>query len=115
MGKSAGKYRTISRVKWVNTQVSMYSIAEHYDPDGDKLSASTDPLEAFLTYRDEVRAGAVGALISGCSIELKEYWCCELALARLALPASALPQLATVFRSHRLPAKGADKTCSSFP
>lgn len=40
--------------------VSKYSIARDYDPNGERLSADSDPREAFLTYVDEIHGGAIG-------------------------------------------------------
>ena len=36
------------------------SIGRDYDPGGERLSADSDPREAFLTYVDEKHAGAIG-------------------------------------------------------
>jgi hypothetical protein len=37
-----------------------YSIADEYDPDGDRPSADTDPVAAYPTYLEDKRLGAVG-------------------------------------------------------
>ena len=39
-----------------------FTIGDFYDVDGNILSWDSDPLEAFLTYLDEIRRGAVGDL-----------------------------------------------------
>ena len=37
-----------------------YSIANDYDPDREAISADSDPVAEYLTYRSHVRAGDVG-------------------------------------------------------
>jgi hypothetical protein len=39
-----------------------YSIADDYDPDGDRPSADSDPVAAYLTYLEDKRLGAVGEM-----------------------------------------------------
>jgi hypothetical protein len=38
------------------------SIADDYDPDGDRPSADSDPVATYLTYLEDKRLGAVGEM-----------------------------------------------------
>jgi hypothetical protein len=40
----------------MSESVPKYSTGRDYDPGGDRLSADSDPREAFLTYLDEKHA-----------------------------------------------------------
>jgi len=37
-----------------------FSIADDYDPDGDRPSADSDPVSAYLMYLEDKRLGVVG-------------------------------------------------------
>jgi hypothetical protein len=39
-----------------------FTIAVDYDPDGDRPSADSDPVSAYLTYLEDKRLGAVGEM-----------------------------------------------------
>jgi hypothetical protein len=47
---------------WDDMADQDFTIGDFYDVDGNILSWDSDPLEAFLTYLDEIRRGAVGDL-----------------------------------------------------
>lgn len=45
----------------------MFTIHDDYDPDAKRVSADSDPVAAWLIYREHVRLGAVGDI--GLSLE----------------------------------------------
>ena len=49
----------------------LYTIREDYDPDGD-LTADTDPVAAYMTYREEVGLGYVREMHFGL-IDFERY------------------------------------------
>jgi hypothetical protein len=44
----------------MSESVPKHSTGRDYDPGGERLSADSDPREAFLTYVDEKHTGAIG-------------------------------------------------------
>ena len=44
----------------MSESVPKHSTGRDYDPGGERLSADSDPREAFLTYVDAKHAGAIG-------------------------------------------------------
>src|ERR1700736_5956632 len=75
-----------------------FCIADDYDPDGDRPSADSDPMAAYLTYLEDKRLGAVGEMGSRLRISRRTSPGCGSGDSAPAPPGDMLSNIAPMGR-----------------